>query len=137
VDTALPAAMAAASLALAVTAAVGAAIEGRTSAVVAVIVLTRFVRGSKKCESFCDFELGGTTEFNVKMRCEHDQKNKKSAGESIDIPGEFTDSPRFFDHSFLHLMKMHQEMLLGKRLTHGLSKWRCKKFHELLAHELT
>jgi hypothetical protein len=38
-------------------------------------------------------------------------------------------------------MEMHQEMLPGKRSTHGLSKWRCdrpewplEKFHELLAH---
>jgi hypothetical protein len=49
-------------------------------------------------------ELGGTTEFNVKMRYKYHQNNKKLAGESIDIPGEFTNLPRFFDHSFLHFL---------------------------------
>jgi hypothetical protein len=40
-------------------------------------------------------ELGGTTEFNVKMQCKYEQ---------IDIPGNFSDLPRFFDHSFLHFL---------------------------------
>jgi hypothetical protein len=49
-------------------------------------------------------ELGGTTEFNVKMRYKYEQNNKKLAGERIDIPGDFTDLPRFYDHSFLHFL---------------------------------
>jgi hypothetical protein len=49
-------------------------------------------------------ELGGATEFDVKMQRKCEQNNKKLAGERIDIPGNFTDSPRFFDHSFLHFL---------------------------------
>jgi hypothetical protein len=48
--------------------------------------------------------LGGTTEFNVKMRYKYGQNNKRLAGESIDIPGDFSDLPRFFDHSLLHFL---------------------------------
>jgi hypothetical protein len=50
--------------------------------------------------------LGGTTEFNVKMRWKYDMNNKKLAGETkgVYIPGEYQDLPRFFDHSFLQCL---------------------------------
>ena len=48
--------------------------------------------------------LGGTTEFNCKMRWKARINKQKLAGESVDIPGDFVDLPRFYDHSYLHYL---------------------------------
>jgi hypothetical protein len=48
--------------------------------------------------------LGGTAEFNCKMRWRAKINKQKLAGESVDIPGDFVDSPRFYDHSYLHYL---------------------------------
>jgi hypothetical protein len=48
--------------------------------------------------------LGGTTEFNCKMRWKFGINKKLLAGESVDIPGSFVDLPRFYDHSYLHYL---------------------------------
>jgi hypothetical protein len=54
--------------------------------------------------------LGGTMEFNVKMRWKYNMNNKKLAGETVDIPGDFADLPRYFDHSYLnHLNELAQK----------------------------
>jgi hypothetical protein len=55
-----------------------------------------------QCELADTVTLGGSMEFNVKMRWKHSMNNKKLAGETVDVPGDFIDSPRFYDHSFLH-----------------------------------
>ncbi len=53
----------------------------------------------------CDtLTLGGTTEFNCKMRWKAKINKRKLAGEIVDIPGDFVDLPRFYDHSFLHYL---------------------------------
>jgi hypothetical protein len=48
--------------------------------------------------------LGGTTEFNCKMRWKAKINERRLAGESVDIPGDFVDLPRFYDHSYLHYL---------------------------------
>ena len=48
--------------------------------------------------------LGGTTEYNVKMRWKAKINKRRLAGEIVDIPGDFVDLPRFFDHSLLHYL---------------------------------
>jgi hypothetical protein len=48
--------------------------------------------------------LGGTAEFNCKMRWKAKINKRKLAGESVDIPGDFVDLPRFYDHSYLHYL---------------------------------
>jgi hypothetical protein len=48
--------------------------------------------------------LGGTTEFNCKMRWKAKINKQKLAGEIVDIPVDFIDLPRFYDHSFLHYL---------------------------------
>jgi hypothetical protein len=48
--------------------------------------------------------LGGTTEFNCKMRWKAKINAQKLAGETVDITGDFVDLPRFYDHSYLHYL---------------------------------
>jgi hypothetical protein len=48
--------------------------------------------------------LGGTAEFNCKMRWKAKINKQKLALESVDIPGDFVDLPRFYDHSYLHYL---------------------------------
>ena len=45
--------------------------------------------------------LGSTTEFNIRMRWKAKVNKKKLAGEIVDIPGDFIDLPRYYDHSYL------------------------------------
>jgi hypothetical protein len=45
--------------------------------------------------------LGGTTEFNIKMRWKAEINKRKLEGGIVDIAGDFIDLPRFFDHSYL------------------------------------
>ena len=49
-----------------------------------------------------DLTLGGTTEFNCRMRWKATINKRKLAGEIVDIPLDFVDLPRYYDHSFLH-----------------------------------
>ena len=53
--------------------------------------------------------LGGTTEFNCKMRWKAIINKRKLAGEIVDIPGDFVDLPRFYDHSFLRYLNQLAE----------------------------
>jgi hypothetical protein len=56
-------------------------------------------------KGLCDtLTLGGTTEFNCKMRWKAKINKRKLAGEIVDIPGDFVDLPRFYDHSFLQYL---------------------------------
>ena len=43
-------------------------------------------------------------EFNCKMRWKAIINKWRLAGETVDIPGDFIDLPRFYDHSFLHYL---------------------------------
>jgi hypothetical protein len=38
------------------------------------------------------------------MRWKAKINKRKLAGEIVDIPGDFVDLPRFYDHSFLHYL---------------------------------
>jgi hypothetical protein len=45
--------------------------------------------------------LGGTTQFNIRMRWKAKVNKRELVVEIMDIPGDFVEIPEYYDHSYL------------------------------------